>query len=150
MKRTEIIKQLRKYFTIDELVCPHTFSRWGEKAWQFLETEYLHTLLIIREDILNAPMYCNIGSLTQRGLRCNMCSLVTDKHTVYLSSHIMGRAGDFTIGGYTSEEARRLIIKNQDILPHNIRIEDGVSWLHIDTLPQYGVTAKVHLFKSQP
>ena len=32
MNRTDIIKQIQKYFTIEELVCPHTLAKWGHKA----------------------------------------------------------------------------------------------------------------------
>lgn len=147
MSRTEILKQIQKYFTIEELVCPHTLAKWGNRAWQFLSTDYLHALLVIRIDILNTAMYCNVGSLTQRGLRCNMCNLVQNKRTIYLSSHILGIGGDFTVEGYTSEEARQTIIQHQKLLPCNIRMEADVSWLHIDTLPQEGITEKIHIFK---
>nr|DAG74273.1 MAG TPA: hypothetical protein [Caudoviricetes sp.]DAG95715.1 MAG TPA: hypothetical protein [Crassvirales sp.] len=40
----------------------------------FLSTPLLHTLLVIRRDILQKPMTINNSSnYTQRGLRCNMC-----------------------------------------------------------------------------
>lgn len=146
MTRSEIIRALRQFFDIDELVCSHTLAAWGERAWQFLATDYLHALLIIRRDILRRPMYCNGFGKYQRGLRCNMCPLVAEKDSVYLSSHILGRAGDFTVEGITAKEARALIRANAHLLPCNIRLEGGVSWLHIDTLPQVGVTDKVYVF----
>lgn len=149
MDRNEIISLLTKYFTIKELVCNHTYQRWGERSWQFLSTDYLHTLLIIRRDILKSPMICNnYNSKTyQRGLRCNKCDLVQSKSNVYLSSHILGKAGDFTVNGMSAEDARTLIKANSHLLPYNIRLEDDVSWLHIDTLPQVGITQKVYEFK---
>lgn len=146
MTRSEIIRALRQFFDIDELVCNHTLAAWGERAWQFLATDYLHALLIIRRDILRRPMYCNGFGKYQRGLRCNMCPLVAEKESVYLSSHILGQAGDFTVEGMTAKEARALIRANAHLLPFNIRLEGGVSWLHIDTLPQVGVTDKVYVF----
>lgn len=146
MTRDEIIKALHKYFQVSELVCEHTHSRWGERSWQFLDTSFLECLLIIRRDILQAPMTCNHDGSWQRGLRCNRCELVKDKSNVYLSSHILGKAGDFTIRGYTAEEARRRIKEMAHLLPCNIRIEGGVSWLHFDVLPQYGITQKVYEF----
>lgn len=146
MTRNEIIRALRQFFDIDELVCSHTLAAWGERAWQFLATDYLHALLIIRRDILRRPMYCNGFGKYQRGLRCNMCPLVAEKESVYLSSHVLGQAGDFTVEGMTAKEARALIRANAHLLPCNIRLEGGVSWLHIDTLPQVGVTDKVYVF----
>ena len=148
MKREAIIKELKKFFQVKELVCDHTFSRWEERSWQFLDTDYLHALLIIRRDILQVPMICNSGEATQRGLRCNMCDLVKEKEENYLSCHILGKAGDFTCKGLTAAQARERIIKNAHLLPCPIRLEDGVSWLHFDTLPQFGITKKVYEFSA--
>lgn len=147
MKRDEIIAQLKPYFNIEELVCNHTYDSWGEKAWQFEDTMFLWCLLVIRRDILKRPMICNTSKLHQRGLRCNLCKLVKDKKKLYLSSHLFGKAGDFTIEGMTAEEARKLIRKHADLLPCNIRMERGVSWLHFDVMQQYGVTKKVFEFE---
>ena len=147
MTRNDIIRELHKYFQISELVCDHTHSKWGERAWQFLNTDFLHALLIIRRDILQVPMTCNYKGAYQRGLRCNMCDLVKEKNRNYLSSHILGKAGDFSVKGLTAQQARERIKNNAHLLPCNIRLEDKVSWLHIDTLPQFGVTDKVYLFE---
>ena len=146
MNREQIIRELHDYFQIAELVCPHTHSAWGERAWQFLDTDYLHCLLIIRRDILKVPMVCNTKTSTQRGLRCNRCDLVKEKSKVYLSSHILGKAGDFTCTGMTAQKARSLIREKANLLPCNIRLEDGVTWLHFDVLTQYGITQKVYGF----
>ena len=144
--RDELIRELHEYFQISELVCDHTHSAWGERAWQFLDTDYLACLLIIRRDILKAPMTCNHNEATQRGLRCNLCQIVKDEDELYLSSHVLGKAGDFTVKGLTAQEARTRIRNNAHLLPCPIRIESGVSWLHFDVLPQFGITAKVYEF----
>ena len=146
MTRQEILTAIKPYFDIDELVCDHTFRKWGEQAWQFLDTNFLHALLVIRRDILKKPMWCNSTTKKQRGLRCNMCQMVKEKKAVYLSSHLFGKAGDFSITGMTAEQARQKIKENASLLPCNIRIEKGVSWLHMDVLPQYGITQKVYEF----
>lgn len=146
MTRNEILTAIRPYFSIDELVCNHTFDKWKEQSWQFLDTDYLHCLLIIRRDIIKRPMWCNTSQKKQRGLRCNRCDMVKGKTSVYLSSHIFGKAGDFTITGMSADNARKLIKANADLLPCNIRMEKGVSWLHFDVLPQYGITDKVYEF----
>lgn len=148
MNREDIINQLREYFQISELVCDHTFSIWGQRSWQFLDTTFLHNLLIIRRDILKAPMVCNHSSAHQRGLRCNRCELVREKSSTYLSSHVLGKAGDFTVQGMTAQEARSRIRNHANLLPYPLRVEGGVSWLHIDTLPQYGITSKVYEFSA--
>ena len=146
MDRDKIIRELHKFFQVRELVCDHTFSKWGERSWQFLDTDYLACLLVIRRDILQVPMTCNHDDAHQRGLRCNMCELVKEKTRNYISSHILGKAGDFTCKGLTAEQARQRIIANAHLLPCNIRLENNVTWLHFDVLPQYGVTDKVYSF----
>lgn len=146
--RDDIIRELRRFFQVSELVCEHTHSKWGERSWQFLDTAFLHNLLVIRRDILQVPMTCNHDRANQRGLRCNRCELVKSKTSVYLSSHILGKAGDFTVQGMTAQEARSRIRNNAHLLPYPLRMESGVNWLHIDTMPQYGVTQKVYEFNA--
>ena len=146
MNREALIKDLSQFFEVQELVCRHTYAKWGESSWQFLDTAFLHNLLVIRRDILQVPMTCNHTGANQRGLRCNLCELVKGKDSVYLSSHILGKAGDFTVKGLTAQEARSRIRNNAHLLPYPLRMEDGVNWLHIDTLPQYGVTRKIYEF----
>ena len=146
MERKDLITKVRQFFSIEELVCPHAYRKWGQRAWQFLDTDFLETLYVIRKDILGVPMYCNVGEHTQRGLRCNKCKMVANKSVSYLSAHVLGKAGDFSVQGMTAEEARQKIIENADRLPHPIRMEANVVWLHIDVLEQYGIDEKVHLF----
>ena len=80
-------------------------------------------------------MWCNGKGKTERGLRCNRCSIVRGKSGVYLSAHCLGKAGDFTVTGMTAEQARRKIVQNADLLPCPVRLEKGVSWLHMDVRP---------------
>ena len=148
MTRTEILTAIKRFFDVQELVCDHTYAKWGEKAWQFLDTDYLHALLIIRRDIIKLPMWCNSSSAHQRGLRCNRCQMVRSKSDVYLSAHCLGKAGDFTITGMKADAARDRIKANASLLPCNIRIEADVNWLHVDVLPQYGVNQKVYEFRA--
>lgn len=142
------------YFSIKELVCKHVYERYGEKAAMFLDDKLIETLNVIREQILCTPMTVNNwhsgGNFTQRGLRCNICELVknkTDAGRLYLSAHMLGKAVDCNADGMTAQEARRLIIEKQELLPYPIRLEDGVSWLHID-LYENGKKEKVYIFKA--
>ena len=154
MTRKEIITELKKYFDIRELVCSHTYQKFGENvSWQFLDTEILHTLLILRTKILKCGMVINdyifAGNNEQRGLRCNICPIPkdkTDKNQIYLSAHCNGAGFDVVFGkhtGMTAEKARRLIYQYQDLLPYNVRIEKEVTWLHIDC---YDKGVKVYEF----
>ena len=64
-----------------------------------------------------------------------MCNLVSTKQRVYLSAHVLGKAGDFTVTGMTADEARKMIVDKAELLPYPIRMEEGVNWLHVDVLP---------------
>lgn len=147
MTRQGIIAELKKFFSIQDLVCDHAFAKFGEIAWQFLDTEYLHTVLIVRRDIIQAPMICNFKGHYQRGLRCNICQLVKDKteaNQIYLSAHCNGAGGDYSSPKMTAEQMRQKIKANAYLLPYNIRIEKGVTWLHLDC---YDTGEKVHEFE---
>lgn len=133
MTRQEIIKQIKNYFNIKELVCPHIYKRFGETAWMFLSTQLLHTILVIRQDILNKPMIVNNSSTyTQRGMRCNMCQIVKGKTSPYLSAHVTGNAIDFSCSDLSAEQIRQSISQHKDELPYNIRLEKDVNWVHVD------------------
>lgn len=148
-ERDAIIKALKPYFQVCELVCPHCYNKYGERSWQFLDTLILHCLLIMRETIFGVPMYVNNYSrgYTQRGLRCNKCELVKGKATLYLTMHVFGKALDFTVQGYTAEQARQKIIANAHLFPCQVRLEADKTWVHFDVLPTYGNSAKVYVFK---
>lgn len=143
MTRDQIITAIKPYFEVKELVCDHTFAKFGEQSWNFLDTAFLETLLIVRRDIIQKPMWCNGNGKQQRGLRCNRCQMVRAKSSVYLSAHCLGKAGDFTITGMTAEQARTLIKQKAYMLPYPIRLERNVSWLHLDVRPTLNDTRKV-------
>lgn len=116
-----------------------------------MDTLALRVLLVLRRDILQVPLVINSGSRKQRGLRCNCCQLVADKTKQgqnYLSFHILGKAFDINAVGnvMTAEEMRQRIIEKQDLLPCPVRMEKGVSWLHIDIMDPTDGEQKIVLF----
>lgn len=146
IKREEILKEIKRYFDIEELVCDHVLERWGEDAWQFLDTIFLANLLILRRDVIQRPMYCNNHKkgVYQRGLRCNMCELVKSKYRPYLSAHVLGKGADFSIEGIQGvSEMERMRQRVRLLVPafvSPIRMERDVSWLHFDVMPNpYGM-----------
>jgi len=153
MTREEILKAIKPFFSIDELVCDHTLKKYGENAWRFLDTNLLWALLIIRRDIIKLPMWCNSKTAHQRGLRCNRCDIVKNKKDVYLSAHCLGKAVDLTITGMKAHDAREKIKDNADLLPCKIRLEkwdsggNEISWLHIDVIDEEK-NPKVYEFKA--
>lgn len=155
MERKEIIRRLGKYFTLPELVCPHVYGKYAEsQIWSFFTTEALETLLVLREEIICKPFTINNwktgGNYSQRGLRCNVCVLCKEKTMLekpYMSAHTLGRAFDITVSGMEAEAARKIIIDDSNKLPYPIRLEDGVSWLHVDVMDLCN-GKKVTLFNS--
>lgn len=144
---------IKFYFKIEELVCPHVYNRFGEAAWGFLDKDLLDVLLFIRET-LNRPIYINNwkwgGDKSQRGLRCNCDPLVKEKTYLekpYLSAHIFGKGVDFHVQGMSADEVRKWIADYQVYLPCSIRLETGISWIHLDVM-DYGKSAnKITYFK---
>lgn len=152
MRRNEIITELKNYFCVQELVCRHTYQKFGDSSWQFLDTELLHTLLVVRKMLGRAITINNWhigGSFTQRGLRCNICQLVRDKtksNSIYLSSHCNGAGVDFNVSGMDSDTVRKEIKRNEILLPYPIRLEEDVSWVHLDIYDLCN-GRKIHTFK---
>lgn len=140
MSKKTLVEFIKLYFDVRELVCNHTYSKFGVKSWQFLDREFLENLLVVRTQILKVGMVCNNwhtgGPYSQRGLRCNICQLVKDKTLkgqIYLSAHCNGAGSDFSImGGKTAAWAREQIKNKSGLLPNPIRLEKDVSWLHMD------------------
>lgn len=146
MTRNEALAKVQENFAVEELVCPHIIMRDGSNSWKYFDTQMLETIAAIRS-ILGAAMYVNNwangGKYSERGCRCNLCSLVKDKTKInhlYVSPHILFKAIDFDCGSTLSTEAIIQKIKdNADKLPYPIRIEKGtVGWVHIDTYPFEG------------
>lgn len=130
--------KISKYFDVRELVCPHVYNTFGQYSWTFLDDRLLETLLVIRE-ALGRPITVNNwhtgGALSQRGLRCNVCRLVkekTDMEKVYLTAHTQGTGIDFDVQGMSAQSVREWLLHNQDLLPRPIRLEAGVTWVHLD------------------
>lgn len=147
MDRSEIIRELKQYFKISELVGSKTNSTYGERAFRFFGTNILHALLIVRENIGN-PITVNGRGMEQRGLRTNIQPIVkskSDRDRLYISAHIQGRAFDFDVKGMTAQEVRDWIVANENLFPFKIRLEDGVTWVHMDDIDEEK-NPKVYLF----
>lgn len=132
-----------KHFNTEELVSKQVFDVIGDDAIKLFDPKALETLETIRE-LVNVPLTCNNwangGSRDDCGYRDKKCTIGASK-----STHKEGKAFDLISTKMSAQKMRDIIIKNQDKLPYNIRIEDKVSWLHFDVRDK-GV--KVYLFKA--
>ena len=137
-RKENLIRQVKANFDIRELVCPHTYERWGDElSWQFLQADLLEVIYVLRSQLLKVPMIVNTwasgGQFDERGLRCNMCELVKSKSSIYLSPHCMGAAIDFHTNSIEPEKIRNLIRMNwRKYSSVPIRLERDVNWVHID------------------
>jgi hypothetical protein len=143
--------QKPEYFDLPELVCEDVFNEYGERAWQFFDSRLLITLDTIR-DRIGKPIFVNDwqihGSYSQRGLRCFRCDLVKAKieaGEMYMSAHCLGKAADFNVQGLLAEEVRLWIASHANWWPYHIRLEKGVSWVHLDVFDQS--ENKVYIFE---
>ena len=154
MERDKAIALLGKYFDISELVSNAVYTKYGQSAWRFFDTALIETLIALRTDILKVPLICNNwksgGSFSQRGFRENIAPLVwskTNAGVLYCSAHCLGKGVDLSSSKMTAEQMRTAIKKLAYKLPHKVRMEDGVSWLHIDTMTDPSQQQTVYLFK---
>ena len=97
----------------------------------------MNKLSIINRNILERKnLISNIGKeineLDSEVDRLNQEKTMLEKP--YMSAHALGRAFDITVSGMEAEAARKIIVDDSDKLPYPIRLEDGVSWLHVDTM----------------
>ena len=88
--------------------------------------------------------------MQQRGLRHNKSVMVRRKDSIYLSAHMFGKAVDFDVQGMDATEVRAWIIKNANLLPCKVRLENKkkgkpISWVHLDVI-QEEQNPKVYLF----
>jgi len=120
-----------KHFNIKELVSRKTYEEFGTGAWQLFDPKIIEVIDWIR-DQLNAPITVNNwswgGQFENRGYRDENCTVGKAK-----SAHKQGMALDFDVKGMTAYEVRQWLFHHADELPHSIRCEEGVNWVHVDT-----------------
>jgi hypothetical protein len=128
-------------FDPQEIFCPHVLLKYGDvDCWWRLDQKAVDALHWLREGIGKRVFINNYhlgGDDDQSGVRCNLCQLVrnkTDVNETYASAHVLWKAFDLSVEGMDAEEVRRWIHDNKDTLPHNIRLEKDVPWVHIDVI----------------
>ena len=133
-----------KHFNTEELVSKQVYDVIGDDAIKLFDPKALETLEAVRE-ILDVPLICNNwangGSRDDCGYRDKLCTIGAPK-----SAHKRGMAYDLISSKMSAQEMRDIILKNKELLPHNIRMEAEVNWLHIDVLNTSG--EKVQIFKA--
>lgn len=142
MTRNELIKKVKENFQLKELVCPHCVKTYGDKAWQFLSTELLSTIYVLRNEVIKKHMIVNNGTtFTQRGLRCNICKLVKGKTTPYMSAHCFDDQTEIlTNKGWRNIDT----ISNTDLV-YSLNLEtDRIEQIKIDEIVKYNYNGDLY------
>ena len=121
-----------KYFKIHELVPPHIYNKFKNKAWKFIDSRLIETIDTLKEIFNKGTMIINNyywnGGRKWSGLRTPESPYYSET-----SQHSLGNAVDILFSDYKVEEVRRYILNNIDKFPYIKGMELDVSWLHIDT-----------------
>ncbi len=135
-----------KFFKIQELIDRATYQKWNGRAWMFFNPNALEALDGLRE-FFNTPVIVNNwwdgeGNMQYRGYRPENCTVGAK-----FSEHKKGNAFDCTVTGYMAEDARRIILENQDnpLLRRIMRLEAKVSWVHFDCKE---VKNRIYIFRA--
>jgi len=119
-------------------------TKWAQTAVQLANFGYIE-----ESKLIPLCLFCGVygfnkkqGRFQYRGYRDRTCSIGAP-----MSMHREGKAIDFDIMGWDAETSRKriveLCIKG---LPHPIRIEKGVNWVHIDVKEVENSTHKINFF----
>lgn len=134
-----------KHFIIQELVDKSTYEKYGQSCWQLFPQDSLKMLAGVRE-FLGIPLTVNNwhkgGSFQYSGYRPKYCTVGAP-----LSYHRKGMAFDCK-GSLTAQEMRDMIMADQDnpLLEKLTRMENMVSWLHVDCKPLIAPQKRIYLF----
>ena len=120
-----------KHFVTQELVPPGLFQRYGDQSIRYFDIRILEVLERIREWV-DAPM--TINNWSRQGNR-QWSGIRTPDSPYYSlgSAHSWGLAFD-AVGSWEPDDVRAAILSEQLMLPHPVRLELGVSWLHVDVM----------------
>ncbi|CAK0779582.1 Peptidase_M15_3 domain-containing protein [Azospirillaceae bacterium] len=130
-----------KYFKVEELVSPEVYNLHGRNSLYFLDDRITMTLDMLRT-YLQTPITVNTWArgtdvsrgtdtrFTQRGYRNDPTVGST------YSAHRFGRAVDFDVKGVSSAMFREWVRsgKLNDCLIYITRMENSVSWNHLDCM----------------
>jgi hypothetical protein len=124
------------HFKIWELVPPELINLPEDYLWGLFDENILIVIDRLRS-CLGKPITINNwksgGQFSLRGFRPKNCTIGAIN-----SPHKQGKGIDFDVKGMTAKEVRDFIMKRQDQFPEITRMEDKVTWVHIDTMPRNG------------
>lgn len=124
-------RYLLKNFLPQEFVPQELWQRYGEGAIRYMDPRILEVIQVIRNYVAS-PMTINNwhshGPRNHSGLR-----LPDSPYWSVGSAHSYGMAVD-AVGRWDVAQLRKDIFEGKLLLPHPVRLERGVGWLHVDVM----------------
>ena len=120
-----------EHFGLEELVDPDTFEKLGSNAWKLFDDKALLAIDKLRETFGSATInnWKWGGNFKWSGYRTQNCGIGASK-----SMHKFGAAFDLKFKNISAEDVRKAITSDEKYWKTYIgRIENNVTWLHIDT-----------------
>jgi len=120
-----------KHFKIHELVPKKMYSKYGNKAWRYVDVRLIETIDILKEHFNLGTMTINNyfwgGNREWSGIRTP-----DSPNYSYGSQHSYANAFDIVFSDYSAEEVRNYIIENKNVFKYVKGMELDVSWVHLD------------------
>ena len=118
-------------FRVQEFVPQSLFLSYGENAIRYMDVRMLAVQARLREYI-DSPMTINNW---HRGGDRQWCGIRTFSSPYFRvgSAHSWGMGTD-SIGDWDAEQVREDIILGRVQLPCPVRLEAGITWLHVDVM----------------
>lgn len=133
-----------KHFIIEELVDPALYEMFKDNEivlWRMFDPDLLKGIDWMRDKF--GPATINNwkwnGDRKWSGLRSTNSPWYSSG-----SMHSVGGAADMLFNNFTAEEVREEL-RNHRSIPFIQRVEDDVSWVHVDTKPRSD--GKLYFFK---
>jgi hypothetical protein len=118
-----------KWFKLYELLPPEIYKD-EEHGWNLIDDRLKDTIDFLRE-LFNTPLIINNwklnGSRKFSGFRPKTCTIGAK-----CSAHKQGMAADIISPKIAAFAMRKTIHLHKTSLPHPVRLEADVSWLHVD------------------
>ena len=136
-----------RYFKLYELLPKELYSD-EEYGWEFIDERLLRSIDFVR-DLLNMPLICN--NWKWGGKRNYSCVRTPESSDYKFGSYHSLRSDrkvmaiDVISTKMTAKQMRNIIVANKANLPFPIRLEDDVTWLHLDVANN--VNKDVYIFK---
>lgn len=131
-----------EHFKIEELVPPALYDLLHEDVlWGLFDENLLRGLDWMQEKFGTCTInnWCWGGGYEQSGLRTRGSGDYREG-----SQHSVGKGADLKFKRFTAEQVRAIL--KDEPSPYIRRIENGVSWVHVDVRPKAGFEKEIYFF----